>query len=104
MVAIKNELLRKSKEAYNKEPLYWMQVTWGIMHDQAKHFSERMRPADFQAGRREEMRWPTTELKRELFAMMRLPISLNYDDLPQQYRDHAGAVGKDAGPGAGRWM
>ena len=49
------------------------------------------------------MNWPSSTLKHELLVMMRLPGTLNYDDLPEQYRAHASAVGKDAGPGATSW-
>ena len=70
VVAVKEVMLEQSKTAYNKGPLYWMQVIWGVMCGQTKHNSQRMRPVDFEGGRRTEMRWPSSGLKRGLVAMM----------------------------------
>ena len=47
------------------------------------HWNKRMRPSDFEGGRRAQMNWPTLELKHTLLVFMRMPSALNYALLPR---------------------
>ena len=86
--AVRAQLKMMGNVQHKLEPLYFINVIWAVMQDACAHFSECMPPEEIAAGAAtpSTLRWPRSGLP-EVVASMRGKQSLNFFDLPDEWRE-----------------